>query len=146
MYIGPYIKTLKHKTIDSVKSYRECVNDSCDYHGKVRASKFCGFCGHAIGVVTKQESSDVSAYDLLVGKFDNFEGLYEPEYTNNILLPNSRTAFDLKHSNDLIDIKNIDTVSHVNWMCEEYKDQITFLREELGNENVIVGYGVIVSY
>lgn len=146
MYIGPYIKILKHKTIEKLTYSRECVNDSCDYYGRVKATKFCSNCGQVIVIVPKQQIEEISAFDLMYQKFIFFDGLYEPEDTNNILLPNKKSPFDLPISYDIIELSTIDTVLQIDWMWEEYKDQIAYLRQELGDENVIVGYGVISSY
>lgn len=146
MYIGPYIQILKHKTIKILHSYRVCLNKSCEDFDKTLGYKFCCKCGSEIGSIERLDTQNIGVYSLLSEKFERYQDLYEPDNKNNILFPNLISPFNLEIEYEMINLSILDMVTPVEWMCNEFKEQIDFLRQELGDENVIVQYGVLGYY
>ena len=146
MYIGPYIQILKHKTIETLHTYRVCLNKSCEDFDKGLGYKFCCKCGSEIGSIERLDTQNIGVYSLLSEKFERYHDLYEPNYKNDMLLANIISPFDVAFNDDMLDLSTLDMISPVEWMKKEFKEQIDYLRQKLGDENVTVQYGVMEFY
>lgn len=141
--IGPYIKVKGKKTKTVTKIKRECPNHKRANNEK---NKFCFECGSEVKNVEYQREISVLPLSVL-SKYE--DRVFIPEGMENIVVPNinapGHIKFDPEYGSDfvnLLDKKDI-IEKQTNWVEEEYSKEIQSLKDEFGESNVEICWGVL---
>jgi hypothetical protein len=155
-YVGPHVVCkLGKKTVS--EKIRSCTNASCEQHKRAASSKFCSKCGSPIDKVEiPKEVDTVNAHNVrmdLLGEAlydvpgDDFH-FWMRDNNTHIWLANRKVPDTRSFSFDRHEIQNIpltteiiaaETEKFVNF----YEKELFILRQEYGEENVSVVWGLI---
>lgn len=146
--IGPYLQVKGKLEKKEIKIKRLCPNHRKQNNEN---AKFCSSCGTEIQNVEFTETKTLSPARVVWEHetFDNF--IWSPPEMEDIFLPNgsvpNKIKFDPEYGDGVIDLSSVDEIkaAQQKWMSETYSDQIDFLIQNFGKENVFVKWG-IVSY
>ena len=143
--IGPYIEVKGKKEKTEVKIKRICPNHPNQKQGD---SKFCSTCGTEVQNVEYTETKVLSPARIFYGT-ELVDSLYSPEGMENLFLPCAKVPNKIRMDEygGSVDLSSCEEIKseQVKWMEEKYQEEIDFLSDNFGVENVSVRWG-IVSY
>lgn len=156
-YLGPYVLCKTEKVL-STKEISTCSNTSCQQHEQeVYSRNFCDRCGHEIK--KRQVPIEVDNVDeedvrlnlldeaLCTAMGDEFY-LWMEEHNTHIWLSNRKIpdVRDLTFDTEEIQFVPIDAkliAEEVQKFSDFYEKELVILREEYGEENVEVQWGLV---
>lgn len=146
VFFGPYIKVLKSKRVDKLVSNNGCTNEKCERFFVHTKSKYCRECGNQVTNFETTIPEEMQAYELLYEKFHEDERLTRLDYRIDMLVSNIPSPFDIVVGDEVVDISNYNMVDAMEWFVVEFRKEIDYLRSELGDENVLILFGVQEIY
>lgn len=145
--LGPYIKINGDLKKSVIKIKRICPN-----HPKVlhKDAKFCPVCGSQI---QNEDYTDIEHISLnrLLDNHGYSDSLFNVEYLRKILIPNqnppNKVEIDTDEQNEinLTDVNKL-REDQLNWMHKTYYNEINMLKENFGDDNVIVTWGLLTYW
>lgn len=151
VYIGPYIEIVGEIIKDVEKVKRFCPNHP---NMGIINEKYCPDCGTLIESRDYTENIKIPIDNFLYEFDKNFNNdlwiPYNLNHENTILLPNKKNPYDFKikgsyDGGGVTELDNLDFISskQIIWVWNEYKKYIEILRQNLGDDNVIVKWGYV---
>jgi len=145
--LSPFIEIKGgNKKIEIPKVKRLCLKHP---KSKQENNKFCSECGSEIVSQDYFITEEYSAMDVL-NNWDHYvvDRLCSIEYKSNILLPNKYPPNDINVDEESCDFHNLldkqeIITKQVEWFKKVYEDEIVYLKSQFGEENVVVGWGLI---
>lgn len=144
--IGPYIKVRNEHHQVSV-TFKRCSNSNCSNHSKEIKSPFCANCGSPQGDGVRYVAKPkVDFYKLLTEGFK--ESLYNCAFIKEgpveYILPNRKNpnGFEVKEES-ATELNDTQKELDLKWFRETFETELKKLKEELGDENVSLHWGII---
>lgn len=154
-YVGPIVQCSVSKTMDA-RDIIGCGNGDCNEFKKEvfeSKKKFCSECGGGLEKITIEfevdtvNSSDVFKNDAMTLRTEECLMMYKELPCLHIWTPNRGDKRGGKtyssHEAMMLNIKEIPVADETSAFEEDYAEELAFIREQYGNDNVSVYYGMI---
>lgn len=148
VHLGPYVR-IDNVMVDETRKKRACINKDCTQYGKkMESGTYCSICGSPIG--SMDYTAKVPQYNGML-LMDHEDSLWSPAFIGNknkyhYLLPNQhgpRGSWSIDYHDDVeLDLKALDSASEIQWMEDQYPEELKILREKLGDA-VHICWGLI---
>lgn len=153
--IGPYlIVNDKKKEFFDDKFF--CINKSCDLYDKKVKTKFCPECGQEPGKVSTSRIENYQVSSLIMDNEDWGDEFYFPDYVmpekdkRTICLPNTSEGREYINYIEDSGVYQLPTSEQIEadkqWFKDVYAEILEAIKKEFGEENMELGYGLIVYY
>ena len=157
VYCGAFIEmTYPARVTRKVKALA-CDNDQCRLHKAVvtdQTARFCKLCGTSIDAGEREETTSQSVRDILADCGNRDSGISEhcdittyPIVTHRVAIlrgHNTSESHELSCYGDWKEFKPDAATEGVRQFSEDYADEISKLKQHLGDDNVKVVWGVLV--
>ncbi len=148
--LTPYLKVCGNKIIDRVRVKRYCPEHK---NAKQADAKFCAHCGKLIISEDVPYKETLSPSDILRNwKEYNSNALYFPEHLD-VAIPFETPPNDISvdtEGGDAVELNSLETLQiidkQISWFKEKYKKEIEFLKQELGENNITVCWGLVAQW
>ena len=143
--IGPYLLVSKIQ-VDSTEDKNVCIND-----GKESKDKFCSDCGGEIVKKTFPCKIEKGASDIMnSGEFiDQLVRCHDNDKFD-VLVPNINVPMGLNRISDngstVREITSDRMVKEIEWFKKEYTNIISAIIDYMGEEHVMIEWGVVIHY
>ncbi len=156
IYLGPYLQAVGFKTIIKKEIIYCCTNEKCVRYKQKRIERnnyihyFCYNCGNALKNFEVEEERGLTPFQLLATKseFDDNLSLCWDDKIISIFISNKKTPWSLRNINDernkIVNSFEVNVNEEIDYFKKEFKKEIFFLQEQLGQQNIEVKHGLIV--
>jgi hypothetical protein len=157
LHIGPYLVVRKVPTkVDDVRQV--CVNSDCTQFELKAKQPFCSRCGEKTQHKTFQKDDYKSVDDVISTDYEKYEDLLCRAHNGgselsdewDIWIPNHHIPngckVDEDSSESFAEIKPDRMQIEKDWFVEQYAEFFTRIKQELGEENVTIQWGIVKHY